>query len=204
MSEWIIHGAAFLIGGLCPCWIAVKLVTGKDLREEDSGNVGASNAARSLGMGKHWFGWIWYFILIILDALKGFCAIKLAESFSTDTSFIAFVGFSAVLGHCFPIYLKFKRGKGISTTLGVLLSLGFYSELAVFISALVLGLLGTRRPSAAALIALATLVLTNIAYGHFTSTNAIVCTVVLIVIRHHDNIDRLLKGIEPPLFNWHN
>ena len=116
----LIAVAAYFIGGLSPAVLISRLVSGKDIRETGSGNAGATNVMRSLG--------VQYGILtFVLDVLKGviptliakFCIDQYAHYSAPNASYAAYlVGFMVILGHTFPLLLGFRGGKGVATSLG--------------------------------------------------------------------------------------
>lgn len=105
----------YLIGSLSPSALISKLKH-KDVRKHGTGNLGATNVSLTFGRK---FG----FLVMIFDILKGFFAVKLAQWIVPDMAWFAMVtGFFAVIGHCFPFYLKFKGGKGLAAFGGVILA----------------------------------------------------------------------------------
>ena len=106
---------AYLIGSLSPSALLAK-IKHKDLKKEGTGNLGATNTTLVLGKA---FG----FTVMILDFFKGFLAVKISTLIVPDMQwFVMLVGFFAIIGHCFPFYLKFKGGKGLATFGGVILA----------------------------------------------------------------------------------
>ncbi|MCC6597590.1 MAG: glycerol-3-phosphate 1-O-acyltransferase PlsY [Alphaproteobacteria bacterium] len=192
--------AAYFIGSIPFGLLLTKGVLRRDIREIGSGNIGATNVLRtgnkSLAL-----------LTLILDGAKGAFAVFLwvallhlfapaGEDSRIHTTEVLCIGLFAILGHCFPIWLKFKGGKGVSTAIGVLLSavpiVGLVAcavWLAVF--------LATRISSASALMAtIFAPFMTLIAYGNGPAL--IVFLIALLILwRHKDNIRRLLKGEEP-------
>lgn len=105
----------YLIGSLSPSALIAKLKH-KNLRKEGSGNLGATNTTIVIGKA---FG----FLVMVLDIFKGFLAVKIATWIVPEITWLPMlVGFCAVLGHCFPFYLKFKGGKGLAAFGGVILA----------------------------------------------------------------------------------
>jgi len=106
---------AYLIGSLSPSALIAKIMH-KDLRKEGTGNLGATNTTLVLGK---MFG----FLVMVLDISKGFIAVKMSTWIIPDMEWFAMlVGFFAIIGHCFPFYLKFKGGKGLATFEGIILA----------------------------------------------------------------------------------
>jgi glycerol-3-phosphate acyltransferase PlsY len=157
-----------------------------DIRAIGSGNIGATNVLRT---GKKGLA----AATLLLDGLKGTVAVILCWRFGLYGALAAALG--AYLGHCFPVWLKFKGGKGVATFLGVLLGLHWPTMVA---AALIwLGMAAAKRYSSlAALVASASAPLVLIAFGRYeTAALALVLTAV-IWIRHRANIGRLLAGQE--------
>jgi len=111
---------AYLFGSV-PFGVLIAKVYGKDLRSIGSGNIGATNVARALGKK-------WAYVCFVLDCLKGLIPMLIAKLIIGELTVVALslwltVGCAAIMGHVFPIYLKFKGGKGVATSLGVVLGL---------------------------------------------------------------------------------
>jgi len=130
--------ASYLVGSI-PFGLIIARAHGKDLRSIGSGNIGATNVARALGRK-------WAFVCFVLDVLKGFipmfAAMLLVHRLSNETQseqtvniwlWLA-VGTAAILGHIFPVYVKFKGGKGVATSLGVALGLWPYYTICALIA----------------------------------------------------------------------
>lgn len=202
MDVWLIL-LAYLLGSIPYSWLAAYYFGPRkedgqrcDLRDVGSGNVGASNTIRILS-------WKWYVPLVLADASKGFLAVTLAHLYGNYNTTLL-VSFIAVLGHCFPIYLGFKRGKGVSTSLGVVIGLGLYIETVIAIVIIVIILTIGRIPSFTTLCSILAF-LGLVIYGYHTLpiTYTIIAMVCLIIIRHKDNIRRLVRGEEPSLVTEH-
>lgn len=185
-------GAAYLLGSLpFSHWIA--LARGVDLRKVGSGNVGATNVARALGMR-------WGAVALGLDALKGAGAVWLAQSQGLTGWEVLAAGFVAVLGHVFSFFLRFRGGKGVATSLGVFLALEPWPVLgAVLVFAATVK--RTRYVSLGSLLGGLTLLLTLLALRgpHAPVTRLALVAWVLLVVRHRANIRRLLAGTESRL-----
>ena len=193
----IIFIGAYLFGAT-PWGFIIGKMKGIDIRKHGSGNIGATNVTRTLGggLGK---------LCFLLDTLKGFipvfCASMLVKDSQVDSAMII-ATLATVLGHMFPLYLKFKGGKGISTTGGALLAL---APGAFICSALLWVIIfkTSRYVSLASIIAAATLPLNawlmNITGLTKTTIPLIIFLAILgllAVIRHISNIKRLLNGTE--------
>ena len=178
----------YLAGSILFGLILTHFFGGEDLRTIGSGNIGATNVLRT-GNKKLALA------TLLLDATKGALPIFLLNIYTSPTLALTF-GLGAVIGHCFPIWLKFKGGKGVATTLGILLAATPITGLIACLTWL-LSFLAVRISSLAALTAmLITPLATWFIYGDLPAifTALISC---LVFIRHKDNIKRLRKGEEP-------
>jgi glycerol-3-phosphate acyltransferase PlsY len=187
---------AYLLGAIPFGFLLVKLTSGADIRAVGSGGTGATNVTRKAGKGAG-------VLTLILDALKGAAAVWLAQSLTTNAWVIAFAGFLAVIGHCFPVWLRFKAGKGVATGLGVFLVL---APLAVLLAVVLFVLIVWRTRyislgsiGAAAFVPLAVVLLHNLRapLPDFAPVVAALCaSSAVIIAKHHENIQRLLAGKE--------
>jgi len=193
MNEtFLIHALAGLGGyllGAVPFGIVIARLFGLgDLRQIGSGNIGATNVLRT---GNKFAA----ALTLILDSGKGAIAVGVTYALTDEPHAMLAAGFWAVMGHNFPIWLKFKGGKGVATTLGVLLATAWPVGLAAIATWLATAAV-FRYSSLAALIALAAAP----AYAWYFATpqHAILAGLLatLAWIRHHENIRRLLKGEE--------
>ena len=203
---------AYLIGSINFSIILSKLISGKDIRESGSGNAGATNMLRTYGkkMGV---------ITLILDVLKGVVCIAIANIYtnhvladSIDSYSAVFqniylsyiVGLCVVLGHNFPLYFKFKGGKGVATSLGVVLMLDWRIGLLIGICAIAVMAI-TRYVSFGSIlggIAFVVGELVKMAVAGEWNVIKLMCVVLIggmLVARHHANITRLLNGTENKL-----
>ena len=185
----LLTAAAYLIGSI-PFGLLISKTRGKDIRNLGSGNIGATNVLRCLGkpLGITCFA---------LDVLKGFLpAFCFPAIGNTDPSFGLLFGAAAILGHNFPVFLKFKGGKGVATSAGVLIGA---APLAVVIGLLIWGIVFciSGYVSLGSIIAALAVILTGWAGGYNTVT-AIALTLLgaLTIYRHRANIQRLIAGTE--------
>ena len=192
---------AYLIGSINFSVIISKKVAGFDVREKGSGNAGTTNMLRSVGKGAA-------AITLLCDILKGIVAILIAialESIfnSEDKSLLVQIaGIAVVLGHTFPIFFGFKGGKGVATSLGILLMSNWQIGLICLIFALVLIIL-TRMVSvgscaAAVLYPVLTLFI-NEHYIVSEGSGYLIYSIILAVIvlfNHRTNIKRIMNGTE--------
>jgi len=188
----LILAIAYLLGSIPFGYILVRLFLHQDIRATGSGNIGATNVARSGAKGLG-------IATLVLDALKGVAAVLVAKYLlpgNLDIATLAAV--AAILGHVFPIWLGFKGGKGVATALGVYLALSWQaalSALAVFIVILLL----TKYVSLASVLGAITLPIFFLLFVPDHSL-IIVCGVLfislLVILKHHQNIRRLIGGTE--------
>jgi glycerol-3-phosphate acyltransferase PlsY len=179
---------AYLLGSVPFGIVMARLFGLGDLRKVGSGNIGATNVLRTGNKPAA-------FLTLVLDAGKGAIAVLVARAvLGEDAAQLA--GFAAFLGHCFPIFLRFNGGKGVATYLGTLLALAWPIGLAACaIWAVVAGIF--RISSLAALLAAALIPIAAWALGFPQAVALCVALAVLIFIRHHTNIARLIAGTEP-------
>ena len=178
---------AYLVGSIPSGVILSKVFRKKDIRNYGSNNIGATNALR---VGGKLLG----ILTLISDVLKSFLVVLIA-SIKLQT-FEIFYGFICIIGHIFPIWLKFKGGKGIASTFGIILGISpIYTLLlaCVWINLFLLW----RIVSVASLISLC-LVIILLTIMHFSSSYFIFFTLImmLVIYKHRDNIFRLCKGNE--------
>jgi glycerol-3-phosphate acyltransferase PlsY len=182
---------AYLIGGLPFGYWFVRLISGKDIRTMGSGNIGATNVHRTAG-GKAGV------IVLLLDILKGFVAIFLAAYLThNDSVGVALTAMAVMLGHCYPVFLRFKGGKAVACFIGVFLYLAPLALLAttvVFLATVAL----SKHISLGSIIgaALFPFALWLIYTPSQPILLAAIVSAVLIIFRHKANIERLRKGEE--------
>jgi acyl phosphate:glycerol-3-phosphate acyltransferase len=179
--------AGYFLGSI-PFGLLLTLAAGLgDIRRIGSGNIGATNVLRTGRKGLA-------AATLLLDGGKGAAAVLIARHWGPDMAILAGVG--ALIGHLFPVWLRFKGGKGVATGLGVLLALDWRIGLIACLVWIVVALL-LRYSSLAALLAFAAAPLA--AWLISTRQLAAVALVlaVLVWLRHHQNIRRLLGGQEP-------
>ena len=202
MASYIIVAiVAYLLGSISFSVIISKKMAGFDVREKGSGNAGATNMLRSVGKGAA-------ALTLLADALKGVVAILFAiivGAIVKDTDkalLVQIAGIAVVLGHTFPIFFGFKGGKGIATSLGVLLMTNWKIALICLVFALVLMALTkmVSMGSVGAAILFPVLVLfINTNYTVSEGSSYFVYSVILAIIvlfNHRSNIKRILSGTE--------
>jgi glycerol-3-phosphate acyltransferase PlsY len=179
---------AYLAGSI-PTGVLLARTAGVDVRAQGSGNVGATNVARTVGKKLG-------ILTLAGDLLKGLAPVLLARSLEIGSVAVGLVAVAAIFGHVFSVFLNFQGGKGVATGFGVLLGLAPAAALiplAVFAGAFSLSRIVSLSSIAAA--ASAPLALLLIGYPSPTVLAAF-ATAVLIISRHRDNISRLMAGTE--------
>ncbi|MCK0171220.1 glycerol-3-phosphate 1-O-acyltransferase PlsY [Aliiroseovarius sp. S1123] len=180
--------AGYLLGSIPFGIVMARLFGLGDLRQIGSGNIGATNVLRTGNKPAA-------FLTLIGDAGKGGAAVLLARAlFAEDAAQLA--GFAAFLGHCFPVFLGFKGGKGVATWLGTMLALAFPLGLAACATWLVTALI-FRISSLAALVAAALSPVIALVFGWNSLVLISVALAALIFYRHSANIARIISGEEP-------
>ncbi len=175
-----------------PFGYIVGKIVGKDVTKVGSGNIGATNIARTIGKKAG-------ALVLILDMFKGFIPVYLSKIYFYPVygdKYVAAVAITAVFGHCFSIFMKFKGGKGVATGIGVLLALS--PKVAFIVIILWMGIfLTTGFVSLASIIsAFVSWIAMNYIDGNYYYTLATLLASALIIFRHSSNIDRLIKGTE--------
>ena len=178
---------AYLLGSIPFGLLLTRLTGAGDLRAIGSGNIGATNVLRTGRKGLA-------AATLLLDLAKGFAAVWLARA--VDPALAAPAGAAAVLGHCFPVWLKFRGGKGVATLMGV--SLGLAWAIGGIYAAVWLGMLGlTRTSSLGGISAAVSAPLAAWVLGYAAFVPVLAGLALLVVWLHRANIGRLLAGTEP-------
>lgn len=181
--------AAFVLGSI-PFGIITAKVKGIDLKKVGSGNIGATNVLRSLGK--------WPAVITLLgDILKGTLAVAIGKYSGVEPLYEGLIGIAAISGHSFSIFLGFKGGKGVATSLGVLLM--YTPHVAVLTLIVWIGVvLFTKYSSLGAIVSFALLPLNIMLFDFQDKTKFFISILIslFIIIRHKDNIRRLMKGTE--------
>jgi acyl phosphate:glycerol-3-phosphate acyltransferase len=189
MMEWLFIPVAYLLGSVSCAIITCRVMGLPDPRGQGSGNPGATNVMR-IG-GKKAAG-----ITLFGDMLKGFLPVFLANSLGLSSLLLALIGLAAFLGHLYPVFFGFKGGKGVATSLGVLLGFSWVLGFAVIGT----WLLVYKLRKISSLSALTASVLSPIyawfIVGDMAIVSAAVVMMALLLIRHKGNIQRLLAGEE--------
>lgn len=188
--------AAYLLGSI-PFGLLLARAFGRgDVRKVGSGNIGATNVARAAGLLAGIF-------TLVLDAAKGAGAVLLAEKLANDSAtWMMIAAFAALLGHCFPVWLKFKGGKGVATAAGIFLVLSPLACLAAVILFLLVVIfwryisLGSVSTAAAMPLLIYFLWAPRHAPPRAVTVGAVAAALV-IIYKHRGNLQRLVEGAEP-------
>ncbi len=201
---------AYLLGSV-PFGLIIAKAHGKDLRTIGSGNIGATNLSRALGRK-------WAYFCFVLDVLKGLIPMTVAGRFIssgpsvTELLLWLVVGCAAVLGHIFPVYIKFRGGKGVATSFGIALGLWpYYTVCAAttFVVWLVVVLvwryisLGSIVASVAFPVTLVLAIVLSSSWdfaGLWPLLTAASIIPVIVVVRHRENMKRIVAGTESKVF----
>jgi glycerol-3-phosphate acyltransferase PlsY len=187
---------SYLLGSIPFGYLLVRTVHGEDVRQSGSGNIGATNVSRtSPGLGV---------LTLLLDALKGLAAVVLTRTvFPGHNALLGAAAFFAILGHMFPVWLRFRGGKGVATGLGSFLMIT-PKTILVMIAIFVVIFLAFRYVSLASTVTVAAFPL--LAWilepqHEIQQLSFMVAASLLIIAKHHENIRRLLAGTESR-FQW--
>ena len=199
--------ASYLIGSIPFSYLVVRLVAGVDIRMHGSGNVGATNVVRNAGK-------LPGLLALVLDGAKGYAAVMLAGYLTTLPAWprldptgssalhsrafwLAFAGLAAMLGHIFPIWLRFRGGKGVATAAGVFLALDPRATAAAALIFLIVAL-ATKFVSVGSLAAAATvpIFLQFLTRAPYWMVVVSVIISLIVILKHRTNIERLASGRE--------
>jgi acyl phosphate:glycerol-3-phosphate acyltransferase len=196
IAVYFIPVIAYLLGSIPFGLILAKLFGGKDVRKTGSGNIGATNVVRAAGLAAG-------ILTLILDVAKGAAAVMLGAKLSNDSAtWMMIAALAALVGHCYPVWLGFKGGKGVATAAGIFLVLcpaAFLGSIIVFILVVLLWRF-VSLGSIAAAGAMPLLIYLFWAPRHAPPLVIMLGTlaaVVLIVYKHNGNLQRLVEGVEP-------
>ena len=185
---------AYLLGSIPFGYLIVRWQRGIDVRATGSGSIGATNVMRNLGF-------VGFVATFLLDAGKGLLAVLLASKMTLgNPTWVAAAAFAAVLGHCFPVWLKFRGGKGVATGVGVFIALApLEVVLVLVIFAVVVAI--WRYISLGSVVATAAFPVLVYLMQHppIQVVLGAAGAAAIIIVRHHANIARLLNGTENKL-----
>jgi len=185
---------AYFLGAIPFGYLIVRWLKGMDIRATGSGSIGATNVMRSLGVA----GFVMTFVL---DVAKGTAAVLIAARLTAhDSPWVALAAIVGILGHCYPVWLRFKGGKGVATGVGVFLALSpIPVGLVLGIFAVVLAL--SRYVSLSSILATAAFPVLVFFIDHppWPLLVGAAGGATIVIARHHANIARLLRGTENPV-----
>jgi acyl phosphate:glycerol-3-phosphate acyltransferase len=195
-NQVVIIIASYVLGSIPFGLILAKIFVGTDVRKAGSGNIGATNVARVAGPGAG-------ILTLLFDTAKGYAAVWLAGRTTDDSATWMVVAALAVLaGHCFPIWLKFKGGKGVATALGVFLALSPLAALTALLLFIIV-VASSRFVSLGSVAAAAAMPL--LIYFLWAPKYAppllvdlgTLAIAALVIFKHDGNLQRLVEGVEP-------
>lgn len=191
IGEVMIVVGAYFLGSLPTALLVVKFVTGKDVRFTGSGNVGGTNAARAAGLriGA---------VVTLVDMAKGALPVIVMHWYNPASRWLALTMLAAVVGHIFPIWLRFRGGKGVATGFGAFLMLAPGAAGAAFLVWLIVVGVG-RYVALGSMIASACfpVLLYVLVHPPEPVMWAVVAVATLIVVKHRSNMKNLVRGTEP-------
>lgn len=195
MTPVLLLLAAFLIGGVPFGYLLVKATTGRDVRVMGSGNIGATNVLRTTGRAVG-------VLTLLLDIGKGAFAVWLAEYFTGSTLWMAGAAVAVMLGHAYPVFLRFRGGKAVASFVGAFLYLTpvpLLATLVIFIVAVA----ASRYISLGSMVAAGLFPLAVFLIEHPPLPVLLAAAVsgVFIIYRHRANFDRIRAGTEH-VFSW--
>lgn len=184
--------AAYLVGAIPVGLIIARLLGDVDIRRLGSGNIGTTNVLRTMGKFPA-------ALTLVGDVVKGYAAVRLAELLGSGSGWGAAGAVAAIVGNCWSIFIRFSGGKGVATGLGAFLALTPWA-LAPAALVWVIVILASRYVSLASLLACVCLPIATMLWGYpRAAVAAAVVVVAIIVLRHRQNLGRLLSGTEPRL-----
>ena len=187
---------AYLLGSVPSGLILCRAIWHIDIREHGSRNIGATNVYRTLGKGPG-------ALVFLLDFLKGFLGVTIAMLLVGTPLAMVLGGIAAILGHSASVFLRFKGGKGVATGLGVIAMLMPVVTVIVFFAWLLIVFL-TRYVSLGSIVGAALVPVLAFLFDYPTEYTLFgVLAAVLVIVRHHANIGRLLNGTESKIKAGH-
>ena len=191
MTTYLLIAAGYLLGSIPFGVILTRMFGAGDLRQIGSGNIGATNVLRTGRKGLA-------AATLILDGAKGAVAVLLARHFFPDTgdhgAMVA--GAAAMIGHCYPVWLKFRGGKGVATLLGLSLALAW--PIGLVFAVVWLGtVLLLRISSLGGMLGAVAAPIAALAFGHLVYFSGLAGLAIVVLWRHRENIARLRAGTEP-------
>lgn len=190
MKVFIVFVIAYLLGSISFSYLIAKRIKKIDIRQHGSGNAGATNTLRVLGIGPA-------ITVLALDVAKGIAAIAIAKALGIEPWAVALSGLFAILGHNWPIFYGFRGGKGVATTIGVFAMLNFYPALIAGILAILLIAL-TRYVSLGSLTFVLLSPILSLFIGQYPTIYTYIGLMIMLLsyFKHRANIKRLIHGEE--------
>jgi glycerol-3-phosphate acyltransferase PlsY len=189
MMAWLFIPAAYLIGSISSAIIVCRLMGLPDPREQGSGNPGATNVMRFGGKKAA-------IITLLGDLLKGLLPVYAAKLLNVPVELLAATGLAAFIGHLYPVFFKFEGGKGVATSIGVLLGFSWLLGFAFVGTWLIIYKLGKISSLSALVASVLSPLYAWFIVGDVTLVGASLIMTVLLVWRHKSNIQKLLVGDE--------
>ncbi len=189
MIEWLIVPIAYLIGSISSAIIICRLMGLPDPREQGSGNPGATNVMRIGGKKAA-------AITLFGDLLKGFIPVYIANFLGGSALLLASTGLAAFLGHLYPLFFKFKGGKGVATSIGVLLGFSWLLGLAFTATWLLIYKIGKISSASALIASVLSPIFAWFIMGDISIVGVSIIMMLFLLWRHQSNIKRLLAGEE--------
>ena len=179
------------LAGSIPFGILISKVLGLgDLRKIGSGNIGATNVLRTGNK-------LAAFLTLLFDFSKGLCTVLIARQFLGEDA-VQVSAASALMGHCFPIWLRFRGGKGVATFLGATIALSFIIGIICCFVWLFVAVV-RKMSSLASLTSSASAPIAAIFLNHPNTILLLILLMSIVFFRHKQNIDRIIKGVEPKI-----
>ncbi len=180
---------AYLLGSI-PTGFLLGSFSGIDIRRAGSGNVGATNVARVVGKKQG-------LITLLVDVAKGFIPVLISSQLGFDLPVTVFAALAAFLGHLYPVFLKFRGGKGVATALGIFLGIAPIAA-AILVLVFIVVTAMSRRVSLASMAAAGATPLVLWFFSYPPLLAGLGCSIgLMILFRHQENIRRLISGTEP-------
>lgn len=189
MFDWLFIPLAYLIGSISSAIIICRLMGLADPREQGSGNPGATNVMRIGGKKAA-------AITLLGDMFKGLIPVYAAKVLGMPMELVALTGFSAFMGHLYPVFFSFKGGKGVATSVGVLLGFSWLLGLAYMVTWFLVYKLGKISSLSALVASILSPVFAWFIVGDPLIVAAAVVMMIFLLWRHKGNIQRLLAGEE--------
>jgi len=192
LYEVIAVALSYLLGSVSFSIVIAKWVKGIDIRQHGSGNAGATNTLRVLGKGPG-------LLVFLLDIGKGVAVVFIGRALSENDWIPVLCGLAAIIGHNWPIWFRFKGGKGIATTVGVIATLAFLPALCAGVIAIATIALTRYVSLGSLLFAALTPLFISIFYFSIPLLSASLLICIFAFVRHRTNIVKLFQGTENKL-----